>query len=67
MFEISDVDSAEDKANLLKHFQANINKFFEERTNLNPETIDKQTYHKSWWFTGAEAIEHGMADGLIGD
>ena len=67
MFDISDPDSAEDKANILKHFQENINRFFQERTNLNPKTIDEQTYHKMWWFTGREAIEHGVADHLIGE
>jgi len=66
MFDISDPDSAEDKADILKHFQSNINRFFEERTNLTSETIDTKSYHKMWWFTGAEAIEHGVADGLIG-
>ena len=66
MFEVSDSDSAEDKANLLKHFQANINKFFEERTNLTAKIINVKSLYKMWWFTGAEAIEHGVADGLVG-
>ena len=67
MFDISDPDSAEDKADVLKHFQANINKFFEERTKLDAETINAKSYHKMWWFTGREAVEHGVADGLIGE
>ena len=66
MFDVSDPDSAEDKADVLKHFQANINKFFEERTKLSADTINTKSYHKMWWFTGKEAIEHGVADGLIG-
>ena len=66
MFEISDPDSAEDKANVLKHFQANINKFFEERTNLTSNVINEKSLYKMWWFTGKEAIVHGVADGLIG-
>ena len=66
MFDVSDPDSAEDKADVLKHFQANINKFFEERTNLSSDIINEKSYHKMWWFTGKEAIEHGVADGLIG-
>jgi len=67
MFDISDPDSAEDKADVLKHFQANINKFFEERTNLSSGVINEKSYHKMWWFTGKDAIEHGVADGLIGE
>ena len=67
MFDIADPDSAEDKADVLKHFQANINKFFEERTKLSSDVINKKSYHKMWWFTGKDAIEHGVADGLIGE
>ena len=66
MFDISDPDSAEDKANILKHFQDNINSFFEERTHLTEEVINNLTYHKMYWFTGREAIENGVADYLIG-
>ena len=67
MFDISDPDSAEDKADILKHFQANINKFFEERTNLTSEVINHKSLYKMWWFTGKEAITHGVADGLVGE
>jgi ATP-dependent protease ClpP protease subunit len=65
MFEISNPDSAEDKANLLKHLQSNINQFFEERTKLSAEIINSKSYHKSWWFNGAESLEYGIADHLI--
>jgi len=65
MFDISDPDSAEDKADILKHFQANINKFFEERTNLTSEVINKESFHRMWWMTGTEAIGFGIADDLI--
>jgi len=65
-FEVTDSDSAEDKANLLKHFQANINSFFEERTHLTAKIINEKSLYKMWWFTGSEAISYGVADGLIG-
>ena len=67
MFELSDADSAEDKAELLRHLQANINRLFEERTNLTAEVINEKSAYKMWWFTGSEAIEHGVADGLVGN
>ena len=65
MFSVSDPDSSEDKANILKHFQSNINKFFEERTKLTNEQINSKTRHKQWWLTGEEAIELGIADHLV--
>ena len=67
MFEVSDADSAEDKAELLRHLQKNINKLFEERTNLTSEVINEKSAYKMWWIVGKEAIEHGVADGLIGE
>jgi len=66
MFELSDADSAEDKAELLRHLQKNINRLFEERTNLTAEVINEKSAYKMWWFTGSEAIKHGVADGFIG-
>ena len=66
MFEVSDADSAEDKAELLRHLQKNINQLFEERTNLTAEVINERSAYKMWWIVGKEAIEHGVADGLIG-
>ena len=65
-FEFNDADTAEDKANLLKHLQENINVFFEERTNLTADVINEKSAYKMWWFVGSEAIKHGVADGLIG-
>lgn len=65
MFDVADPDSSEDKTNILKHFQENINKFFEERTNLKEDFINEKTYHKMYWFTGREAIKHKVADHLI--
>ena len=65
MFDISDPDSAEDKAAVLKHLQANINQFFKDRTDLEIDQVNENTYHKQWWLTGAEAVELGVADKLI--
>jgi ATP-dependent Clp protease protease subunit len=65
MFSVDDPDSSEDKTEMLKHFQKNINDFFEKRTNLTHQILDDRTFHKMWWLTGAEAVELGIADRLI--
>jgi len=66
MFKINDPDNSEDETNLLKHFQANINKFVASRTKLDVNAIDDNTYKKDWWMTGRQAVEdYGVADGYI--
>jgi ATP-dependent protease ClpP protease subunit len=65
MFSLDDMDSSEDKTELLKHLQANINRLFESRTNITPEQLNDKTYKKMWWVTGTEAVELGIADRLI--
>jgi ATP-dependent protease ClpP protease subunit len=65
MFKIDDPDTSEDQANLLRHFQDNINQFIFNRTGLDKSVLDKQMYKKDWWVTGREAIDLGIADGPI--
>ena len=65
MFDIADPDSAEDKADVLKHFQQNINEFIASRTNITVEELNQNTFHKMWWMTGKEAVELGVAQGFI--
>jgi ATP-dependent protease ClpP protease subunit len=65
MFSVDDPDSSEDKTEMLKHFQANINGFFESRTNIDATQFNDKTYKKMWWVTGVEAVELGIADYLI--
>jgi ATP-dependent Clp protease protease subunit len=67
MFDVSDPDTSEDKAKILKHFQANINEFFKERTKLTHDIINEKTNYKQWWLTGTEAVEWGVADHLISE
>ena len=65
MFDIKTPDSSQDQADILKHFQDNINEFFRDRTNLSEEQLDNKIFKKDWWMTGAEAIELGIATGSI--
>jgi ATP-dependent protease ClpP protease subunit len=65
MFSIKTADSSQDQADVLKHFQDNINQFFRDRTNLTEEQLDNKIFKKDWWMTGAEAIELGIATGSI--
>ena len=67
MFSVADPDSSEDKTDMLKHFQKNINDFFAARTNITVEELNSKTFHKMWWLTGREAVELGVADGMIGE
>ena len=67
MFSVDDPDSSADKTEMLEHFQANINRFFESRTNIKTEELNDKTRYKMWWITGSEAIELGIADKLIGE
>ena len=67
MFDIADPDSAEDKAEVLKHFQRNINEWFASRTKISVKELNSNTFHKMWWLTGLEAVELGVATGLIGE
>lgn len=67
MFSVADPDSSEDKTDMLKHFQKNINEFFAERTNISVEELNSNTFHRMWWLTGREAVELGVADRLIGE
>jgi len=65
MFSLSDPDTADDKAALLRHLQGNINKYIEDRTGLSLEVLDKEMFKKDWWITGQEAIDLGVVDGTI--
>eukprot|EP00918_Siedleckia_nematoides_P041919 GHVU01091308.1.p1 GENE.GHVU01091308.1~~GHVU01091308.1.p1 ORF type:complete len:277 (-),score=9.40 GHVU01091308.1:2722-3552(-) len=67
MFSVADPDSSEDKTDMLKHFQKNINEFFASRTKITISELDSKTFHKMWWLQGSEAVELGVADGLIGE
>lgn len=65
MFDIKTPDSSQDQADVLKHFQDNINSFLRERTNLSEDQLDNKIFKKDWWMTGAEAIELGIATGSL--
>ena len=65
MFDIKTPDSSQDQADILKHFQDNINQFLRERTNLSEDQLDNKIFKKDWWMTGAEAIVLGIATGSI--
>jgi ATP-dependent protease ClpP protease subunit len=66
MFDLKDPDTAEDEAAILKHFQDNIDNFIKSRSKLTLEQLKEATFKKDYWMTGAEAVEFGLADGLIG-
>ena len=65
MFAIDDPDTSEDQADLMKHFQGNINNYILSRTNLEREVLEKNMFKKDWWVTGKECVELGIADGFI--
>lgn len=67
MFALEDPDSSEDEAEMMKHFQSNLNDYILSRTGLTKEQLLDKTYKKDWWMTGYEAVELGVADGFIGD
>jgi ATP-dependent Clp protease protease subunit len=65
MFDLSDPDTAEDKAATLKHFQDNINSWIIKRTKLTSEKIEELIYKRDHWMTGEEAVSLGLADHMI--
>ena len=65
MFAIDDPDTSEDQADLMKHFQGNINDYILSRTNLDREVLERNMYKKDWWVTGKQCVELGIADGFI--
>ena len=65
MFDISDPDTAEDKAATLKHFQNNINAWFVSRTEMTHDQIEDLIFKRDYWMSGAKAVELGIADKLI--
>jgi len=67
MFDIKTPDSSQDQADVLKHFQDNINAFLRERTKLTEEQLDSKIFKKNWWMTGRQAVKLGIATGLIGE
>jgi ATP-dependent protease ClpP protease subunit len=65
MFSLSTPDSAEDEAEILRHFQRNINGFILSRSKMTKKQLDESIYKKDFWMTGAEAVLLGLADGFI--
>lgn len=65
MFDLSDPDTAEDKAATLKHFQDNINNWFVSRTKMSHDEIEKLIFKKDFWMDGRRAVELGIADQLV--
>jgi len=65
MFDVKTPDSSQDQADVLKHFQDNINQFLRDRTDLTDDQLDNKIFKKDWWMTGKMAIELGIATGSI--
>ena len=65
MFSIDDPDTSEDQAELMKHFQGNINSYILDRTNLDKDVLEKNMFKKDWWVTGKQCVELGIVDGFI--
>ena len=65
MFDISDPDTAEDKAATLKHFQNNINAWFVSRTEMTHDQIEDLIFKRDYWMNGERAVELGIADKMI--
>lgn len=56
----------EDAAKVLRHLQDNLNGFIAERSNIKREDLDKLMRKKEYWLTGKDAVEVGIASGIIG-
>lgn len=67
MFSLETPDSAEDQAETLKHFQANINEFILSRSKMTEKELQDCIFKKDFWMTGKQAVKFGLADHLIGD
>jgi len=65
MFSIDDPDTSEDQAELMKHFQGNINDYILGRTNLEKDALERNMFKKDWWVTGKQCVSLGIADGFI--
>ena len=67
MFDFSSPSDKEDEARVLRHLQDTASGYLSQRSNLTKEEIDQLVHKKEYWVNGRQAIECGMADGLIGE
>lgn len=67
MYDLSNPSDKEDEARVLRHFQNTANTFIASRSKMSKEDIDAAIKKKEFWIKGAEALEFGFADKVLGE
>jgi ATP-dependent protease ClpP protease subunit len=58
--------SKEAEAEVMRHLQDTIHTWMAKRCSMTKEELDERTRHVDFWMRGAEAVDMGFADGVIG-
>jgi ATP-dependent protease ClpP protease subunit len=64
-FTIKSPSGLTEEAELFNKWQLVIDKWIAERTDIDLDTIEENTYKRDWWMDGREAVELGVAHGLL--
>jgi len=64
-FSVKSPSGLTEEAELFNKWQLVIDEWIAERTNIDLDTIEKNTYKRDWWIDGIEAVELGVADGFL--
>jgi len=66
-FAIKTPADKEDEARVLRHLQDTTNNWIVSRSKMTKKTLDEKIRKKEFWINGAEAVDLGFADKLIGE
>jgi ATP-dependent protease ClpP protease subunit len=64
-FTVKSPSGLTEEAELFNKWQLVIDTWIAERTDIDLETIDENTFKRDWWMDGREAVELGVAHGLL--
>jgi len=64
-FTVKSPSGLTEEAELFNKWQLVLDKWIAERTDIDLDTIEKNTYKRDWWIDGIEAVELGVADGFL--
>lgn len=67
MFSISTPSSSEDEAATMRMFQDLAHEWLADRCKLSKDELSAKVRKREWWMKGWEAVDFGIADGLITD
>lgn len=65
LFSIEGPSDKEDQARVLRHLQDGRNQRIADVTGMTKEEVDEQIKKKELWLYGTQAVEMGVADGLL--